>query len=362
MSLINYMINYPGFRTNRKIVVFESDDWGSIRMPSKNTYRRLLSDGYQVDKNDYEKNDSLASEKDLTMLFDLLVRFKDINGSSPLFTANTIVANPDFKRIKESGYRDYFYEPFTETLNKYENCSGSFELWKQGIQEKIFMPQFHGREHLNVSEWMNALKTGDKDALYAFDLGIPGLFSKNSYTTRYMAALKASSISEIDQINDILKDGLLLFEKIFGYKSTTFIAPCYTWHPLNEKTLWENGVTHIQGNLTQIIPELSNKSTRKIHYFGQKNQYNQAYLVRNVQFEPTKMKNSIVENCLSKIKIAFICKKPAIISTHRINYIGSLNPENRDNSLRLLENLLKNILKIWPNVEFMSSNQLAEIM
>jgi len=28
----------------------------------------------------------------------------------------------------------------------------------------------------------------------------------------------------------------------------------------------------------------------------------------------------------------------------------------------LLENLLKNILKIWPNVEFMSSNQLAEIM
>jgi len=27
--------NIPGWRTDRKIVVIESDDWGAIRMPSK---------------------------------------------------------------------------------------------------------------------------------------------------------------------------------------------------------------------------------------------------------------------------------------------------------------------------------------
>ena len=29
-----WLINIPGWRTNRHIVVIESDDWGSIRMPS----------------------------------------------------------------------------------------------------------------------------------------------------------------------------------------------------------------------------------------------------------------------------------------------------------------------------------------
>jgi hypothetical protein len=272
------------------------------------------------------------------------------------------VANPDFKRIKDSGFQNYFYEPFTETLKSYANCTGSFKLWKQGMNERIFVPQFHGREHLNVLSWMKALQNGDKDALYVFDLGIPGLFPKSSNKTRYMAALNAASVSEIHELNNILYDGLYLFEKIFGYKSTTFIAPCYTWHPLNEKILFENGITHIQGSFKQTIPEFSNEQTYKTRYCGQKNQFNQTYLVRNASFEPTIKKNLGIEDCLSRIKMAFLCKKPAIISTHRLNYIGSLNPENRDNSLFLLNGLLKNILNNWPDVEFMSSNQFAEMM
>jgi hypothetical protein len=32
-SIKQNIINLPGWRTNRKIIVFESDDWGSIRMP-----------------------------------------------------------------------------------------------------------------------------------------------------------------------------------------------------------------------------------------------------------------------------------------------------------------------------------------
>lgn len=33
-TVIKNFSNLPGWRTNRKIVVIESDDWGSIRMPS----------------------------------------------------------------------------------------------------------------------------------------------------------------------------------------------------------------------------------------------------------------------------------------------------------------------------------------
>lgn len=44
---------WRGWKTSRKIIVIESDDWGSIRMPSKEVYNSLLKQGIRVDKDDY---------------------------------------------------------------------------------------------------------------------------------------------------------------------------------------------------------------------------------------------------------------------------------------------------------------------
>ena len=55
--------NIPGWSTNRKIVVIESDDWGSIRMPSLETFEKLSSNGLNLSSGDalrYNKNDTLA--------------------------------------------------------------------------------------------------------------------------------------------------------------------------------------------------------------------------------------------------------------------------------------------------------------
>ena len=43
------ILNIPGWRTNRHIVVIESDDWGSIRMPSKEVYDKLKTYGRKVE-------------------------------------------------------------------------------------------------------------------------------------------------------------------------------------------------------------------------------------------------------------------------------------------------------------------------
>ena len=61
----NY-INFRGWKTNRKIVVIESDDWGSIRMPSKLAYSNLLKKEIDVDKSYlYDTLDSLEKKEDL---------------------------------------------------------------------------------------------------------------------------------------------------------------------------------------------------------------------------------------------------------------------------------------------------------
>ena len=62
-------------------------------MPSPEVYKKCLRAGYPVDKIVYERYDSLASEEDLEMLFDLLSSYKDARGNHPLITANCLVAS-----------------------------------------------------------------------------------------------------------------------------------------------------------------------------------------------------------------------------------------------------------------------------
>src|SRR5699024_4439183 len=113
-------------------------------------YKQCLQAGYRVDKNVYERYDSLASEDDLELLFNLLNSCEDQHGTPAVITANILTANPDFEKIKSSGFQQYFYESVAETFKRYPKHSGSLDLWKEGKEQGIFFPQSHGREHLNV--------------------------------------------------------------------------------------------------------------------------------------------------------------------------------------------------------------------
>ncbi len=64
-ELLQTITNVLAYKTNRKIIVFESDDWGSIRMPSKFAYSNLLKKEIDVDKSLYDTLDSLEKKEDL---------------------------------------------------------------------------------------------------------------------------------------------------------------------------------------------------------------------------------------------------------------------------------------------------------
>jgi hypothetical protein len=64
------------------------------------------------------------------------------------------MTNPDFTRIKDNKFEYYYYEPFTKNFPKH---SKSFELWKKGMQNNQFWPQYQGREHINVYQWTKNL-------------------------------------------------------------------------------------------------------------------------------------------------------------------------------------------------------------
>jgi hypothetical protein len=363
-SLINNITQIPGWKTRKKIIVFESDDWGSIRMPSNEVKNSLHKSNPNIANDLYCKYDNLENSDDLNALFELLKKYKDKNGRNPVITANTIVANPNFDKIKGSNFENYFYETFLETLNNYYPNQNVFKLYQQGITENIFFPQFHGREHVNVSKWLNELKNNNNLLIEAFNhkvFGIPLNISNNS-RGNFMASFDAISQTEIDSLEKNLADGLNLFENIFHYKSKTIICPCYVWPNEINKILAEKGVKAFQGMKFQFEPS-KNKTeySKSFHYTGQKGQFNLRYLVRNVFFEPTHFQQqSHINELISKITTAFKWNNPVIIGTHRINFIGSLQESNRNTNLQKLDEVLNKITSQHPDVEFYTSAELIE--
>lgn len=358
----NIYCNFKDFRTDRKIIVFESDDWGSIRVPSIDVKKQLIEKGYDMDARPYERYDTLETNEDIEALYDVLLRYKDSSGNHPIITMNMVMANPDFNKIKENNFNQYFFEHVKDTYSSYDKSNEVLNLLRRGIDLGVVMPQSHGREHVNVLAWMNALKRREDDVMCAFDFGMCGIFPKEQKErgNQYQIAYKYTKNSDIEVIEKTVEEALSLFEDYWGFKSKTFIAPCYTWDENIERKLYEGGVELIQSSRSR-----RNTFDNRVEYIysGQHNNLGQVYSIRNTKFEPSTSKDreQELDVLLSDIDKIFKEKKIAVISSHRINYASRLSVENRDATLEMLDLFLKKVIDKYPDVEFMSSDMLLSL-
>lgn len=361
-TLKQTLTNLLGKQIKDKVVVIESDDWGAIRTSSKDSLIKLAEKGVKVNNCHYTLYDSLASESDLTTLFDFLTGFKDSVGNHPVITANALMANPDFKKIKESDFKEYHFEKITKTFERYASHAKSFDLWLKGEADRLFIPQLHGREHLNVRRWLESLQNKDTETLCAFEQEMYGLSSHIVSHKRlsHLAAFDGENNTGENSRENIMLNAVDLFQTYFQASPVTFMAPNYTWDAEIEKTAHENGIKFFQGANVQRYPRGNGDELRiKRHYRGQKSPNKIEYGIRNVLFEPSSNRNiDWVDKALRDIHNAFIFKQPAVIETHRVNFVGNLEVSNRENTLILLKRLLKEILKRWPEVKFMSTPDL----
>lgn len=363
----NQYVAWRGFHTERHLVVIESDDWGSIRMPSAEVYRKLQKAGDHPENDAFLRNDCLENVSDLTALFAVLTSVKDKNGSPAVMTANFAMANPDFDKIDPINDA-YFFEPFTDTYKRYYPDQDVFSCVQDGIKSSCFVPQLHCREHMNVNRWMNDLKQQKYDTVIAFQnhmIGTGTSFSQEN-PFGYMDAFNSNFTSDAE-LSNIVHEAMELFENTFGKKSETFVASCFVWNDALEKALCEVGVRGIQSGCWQNLPvctEEGNALRRKLRFTGQKNRIGQIYTVRNCTYEPayqqTPMKSA--KECLDQIMRAFHNRKPAIINSHRFNYIGSINRENARENLKGLSWLLQTIIENIPDAEFISTAELLRII
>lgn len=369
MNIINNsfkrILNIPGFKTNRRLILFVVDDYGSIRVSSKKSIDRLKESGINFENCRFSKFETIESNDDLEELFNVLTSFKDINNNNVVFTPMACVANPDFKKIKDSGFEGYFYEPVFETLKRYDGHNKVLDLWKKGIELKIFVPQSHNREHINVRRWMYDLKNGNPHTIAAFN---EEMFSVGkAYSTKinweYQPALEIDQHEDIVSQVKIIEEGLSLFEQICGYKAIHFTPPNATISHKLHKTLSENGIKFIDSPRVENESIGNFKYKKHIHYLGQNQKNGMKYIVRNAVFEPNDNPNfDSIGRCLNDIDLAFKCKQPAIISSHRVNFSGHLVSDNRGKGLKALSELITKIQERWPDAEFISIPELSQLM
>lgn len=365
--IIRVFYNLMSSNFEKKLLVVESDDWGSLRTESLAQRVALNYIDPSVQKDPYIQLDGLASEDDLSALFEMLHSVKNNQGISPVLTTNFCTANPDFRKIKADGYENFHFEPFFKTIEKKNSGKSVLKLWNEGQSNGILHPQLHGREHLHAIGWLAEIRNGNKELLKAFELetwGIPYKATIQQRRKNLQAALDLYHLpnEEVFQ-TEWLKDSAKIFGDFFGFKSKSFIPPAYVWHTGINQTLQELGVQSLQGIKLQYQPKKSGYR-RKLRFIGEKDHKHQIrYFPRNVFFEPALQPNKDwYSETLSGIEKAFSNKQPAIIGSHRINFIGKLEESNRSRNLKSLKAILQEVVKRHPDVQFVSSDKLIDFL
>jgi hypothetical protein len=361
-TLAKNYINFRGWKSKRKIVVIESDDWGSVRIANKEVIDKALSLHTSVEKNKFLLYDGLEKKDDIELLLSVLSNHKDFKGNNPVITALTLTSNPNFESMKKAGVEfGYISELISETYRKYDE-NELLSLWKnEGIESNLLYPQFHGKEHLFVDRYVKRIKNANDIEHFAFQNDSIFGIENTTRALNFLAAFEYQSDIEKQIIEHQTQEGLEQFRTMFGFSSKSFCPSQSIYGEHIFPTLKKQGVKTIQAG-QQLVPNKG--SLIKVNnLWGEHTKEGLFFTRRNCTFETYKnTDNDHVNSCLKEIEIAFRWGKPAVINSHRINFTSRLRTDLRDRTLDDLDSLVKNILKKWPNVEFVNSAQLADIM
>ena len=319
--------------------------------------------------NRFDRFDAVESPSDLELLASTLMSVQGASGRPGCVTPYVVTRNPDFIRFREGGDKRFFVEDFSETLGKMENqdpqnYSGLRQSWLQLVSEGLFKPQFHGPEHFNPGLLDVALNNGHAGLLRSLQnesligLGdLPGVGALG-WTCSFDPSLPSEFLS--DAIERVEK-GISAYSAFFKKKPVWFAPSALGFPQSLETKLPELGIQWIDAPFVQRT-QSGGVLGRRLNWPGKRLAPGLRAVVRNCMFEPGEDGERSVGRVLSEIAAAFRWNKPAIISSHRVNFCGSIDPENRENGIGHLRVLLKAIVKNWPDVEFVGVEELPALL
>lgn len=360
----NYLSNLPGWKTNKKIVVIESDDWGSERFPNIETIKKFAYNGYEVRKCGFSRFDCLETNNDIIALLEIIENISLRYSKKIKISLLCNTSNPNLSLINPNDIHSYKSISVFDMVSFDSNRNDIIKLQVEGYNKGYLDIQYHGRQHININRWMSSLVNKNTDAIFAFRNGVWGIsksYSKNEISD-YRASYAINDINGIQTYTQDFKIGLEEFRNAFGFIPRYFVPPNGHFPIEMERIIHHLGIKFMNFSKVEYEPIKGFRKSFRINWMGKVQDSKLITITRNVGFEPISPISGNVEKILEKVNLSFQFKNPVVISTHRANYVSGISEINRKNGLLKLSKLLISIINKWPDVLFLSSTDLGEVI
>ncbi len=334
--IIGYLPYYLRKKTNRKIVVIESDDWGQERATNKDAINWAE---WKYGKDNFTRwtTDSLETIEDLKLLFDLLNSFQNSFQNNPIITANFITHNIDYKNSSTLTFKSIA-----------ETNPALHQMYLTGMNQNILRPQLHGFCHYNLSQVYNYFNSIEGKEEFENNF----FFAKTTIKGNLSTLEGECATSNLNYEAQLIS-AQRVFNETFGFYSETFVPPRFIIDSKIIKLLSKNKIKCMQGGNRLVN---ANKQKYLVPFY--RKHLNQIWLNRNCRLDPHIDYNYNSGQCIDSINWAFKNQQPAVIDFHRVNLSGNFTPEYRDKSLHELAKVLTYLKVNHPDTLFISSDNL----
>lgn len=311
------------------VVIIESDDWGAGPLEQADRLREICA---------------------------VLSSFHDASGRCPVMTIGVVLGAPDTATIQRNGFKHYQRITLSDPRH-----SELLAVFQDGMRQGVLALQLHGMEHLWPPAFMRLaqqddeircwLKQGDSAKTETLPAPVQSRWINGSTLP--------SSPLEPSAIQAAAREEMTAFGKIFGRPPTIAVPPTFIWTAEVERAWAAEGLQFVvtpgrrytarnaQGQPADIDRQIFN---------GEIGDGGVCYLVRDIYFEPAF--GHQIEQVLTAIKQHYRLGRPALLETHRCNFLGDEKAYRR--SLQALEQLLDGVLRELPEVRLMNTEELGE--
>jgi hypothetical protein len=348
---------------SRPSVVFESDDWGACELaPNPAAFERYAA-LIRRRSGDCQYSPTLESPADLERLFSILEARRGADGLPAVFTAFTCVGNPDFAAIRANGFTEYADIGLDRGVPSGWERGDIAGKMREGLDRGVWAPEFHSfLHHTSPKRLMERLNSDSPDGELARELFDLGCYYQGEHVPEYEGLIVREQFERV-------AGGVERFRNIFGFSPSAAVTS--DAYPETEIVWAANGVKAIclkncRVNTGDVVV-YPTKPWNMQNVYQKIGGYNETlgavYLTRNVFFEclynGSERSGHSAAEVLSVIERCFgAYNEPAMVSTHRTNYV-SFDSEMTKMRYNELERLLRALQE--RGVFFLTSGEVAEL-
>jgi len=298
---------------------------------------------------DYGRS-TLERAADVRQLVQTLLEFRGGDGFPPVWQANTVMAAPDYARLEPPLFPGEALPVLTlpEAPSRWSR-PGLWEEVRGACEAGVWWPELHGFHHLPERAWLTALRRNQADARRAFEQQCPVCEAVES-----SGEFDAAEPGEVRRAN--LERAIEVFTRMFGRPPSSFCPPDYRWDDRFESEAEPLGITLWQGRA-----ERARRTLPRLRHLVRGMTWRPAggsrfYMPPRIAFEPRGGGGAALgpgpapadaaargaADTHARVRAAWAAGRPAVVSTHRLNY-AHLDTSRSDHGREALRDLLRRL-------------------